>query len=88
MVNDNYKQRSYEHKATFTAEVKEKLRLGVADAIDALVYEAKHSKNSQARVAAARQVIRMAYVAGVLEKNEFADLLHEFGTEFDKIEVS
>jgi hypothetical protein len=80
-----FEQRQYENKAVFSSEVKRKLKSGLPDVIDALIYEAKHSRNSQARVAAARQLLRLSYVSGVLEKNEFGDFLQEFGSELDKV---
>lgn len=77
-----YRQATHEEKATFTKEVRENLLGGVPIAIRALLYEAEHSKNSAARVAAARQLIRMAYVAGVLERDAIKDFMDEFTSEF------
>jgi hypothetical protein len=79
-----YRASSYEDKAEFSREVKERLFNGVYDAIDALCHEAKNSKNSQARVAAARQVVRLAFVTGVLERDSLKEFLSELGAEFDK----
>ena len=79
-----YQAATYESKQEFSNQVRERLFAGVYDAIDALCQEAKNSKNSQARVAAARQVIRLAFVAGVLERDNLKDFLSDFGSDFEK----
>ena len=82
-----YRASSHEHKAEFSREVKERLFNGVYDAIDALCHEAKNSKNSQARVAAARQVVRLAFICGVLERDALKSFMEEFGLELEKLGV-
>jgi hypothetical protein len=81
-----YRASSYEDKVEFTREVREKLLGSIPHVIDALIQEASHSRNSQARVSASRTLIRMAYVAGVLEKDSLRDLLSEFGDSLAELE--
>jgi hypothetical protein len=76
-----YKASSYGDKVQFTREVREKLLASIPTVIDALIHEATHSKNSQARVSASRTLVRMAYIAGVLERDALRDMLSEFNTE-------
>jgi hypothetical protein len=78
---------SHEHKAQWSDDLKQRIADGVYDAIDALCHEAKNAKNSQARVAAARQVVRLAFVMGVLERDAMKEFLTEIGAELDQLQI-
>jgi hypothetical protein len=84
-----YESAAHERKVSFSAEVREKLLGAVPIAITALIELASNKQTAPAaRCAAARQLVRMAYVAGVLEKDTIKDFLSDFGKEIDQLEIS
>jgi hypothetical protein len=82
-----YQQATYEEKVEFSKTVRDKLLKGFMLSLDALVYECEHSKNSGARVSAAKQLQRMAFIAGIFDRDELKNFMNEFGAEFEKLGI-
>lgn len=59
----------------FTKEMREMLRPAVNDALAALIDVVRTSKNAQAKTAAARQILRIAYSVKLLDADSFKEMV-------------
>ena len=85
-LEQRYRNNANNQDSEFTKQMRATLLPGITDAIAALIDVVRTSKNAQARTAAARQILKVAYSTGVIERDPMKDLLKDFADDFGQLD--
>ena len=77
-LEQRYRNAAMNQDSEFAKEMRATLLPGVRDAIAALIDVVRTSKHAQARTAAARQILKVAYSTGAIERDPMKDMLRDF----------
>jgi hypothetical protein len=80
--DEDYLATVVDANTNINAVIRAKLNAAVLDMIDNLIDVAKNSKNSQAKTAAARTLLKLASDAGAIELDPVKDFMHSVASDY------